>query len=364
MTATTSQKRQAIALLSVTDKTGLVAFAKGLAACGFRLLSTGGTAKLLIEQGLPVEEVASYTNSPEILNGRVKTLHPQVHGGILYDRSNKHHQQEVEEHNIAPVDLVVVNLYDFAANALAQKLSLEKAIEYIDIGGPTMLRAAAKNYRHCLPVIDPADYDAVLAGLQEGAIATNAPLRERLAAKVFAKISNYDQMIARYFKAHLAESQEDEAAVPATLELSLSRQSSLRYGENPKQIAGFYTSPDLPSGLQNAHVLQGKALSYNNYLDVDAAMSIVAEFTDRTAVAVIKHTNPCGAAVSAKGQKADLLSVYKKALAGDPQSAFGGIVACNQIIDAATAEAMSQIFLECIAAPGFDTAAQEIFARK
>ena len=347
-----------LALLSVTDKTGVVEFAQGLHKLGFTLLSTGGTAKALRDAKLPVLDAAEYAGSPEIMNGRVKTLHPKIHGGILMDRSNNKHVEEAKEHKIQAIDLVVVNLYQFETQALNKNLSLEEAINFIDIGGPTMLRAAAKNYKFVAPVIDPSDYQTVLSELNQGQL--DDKTRARLAYKVFSHISKYDGMISNYFGASLQEETQSEA-LPEQLELKLKKESSLRYGENPHQSAAFYSYEGAPQGLQNAKVLQGKELSYNNIVDVDAAVAMVADLPQYTSVSVIKHTNPCGAAASRDGSVAE---VFKKAFEADSKSAFGGIVACNKPIDAAAADIMSGIFLECIAAPTFTDEAKTIFAKK
>lgn len=347
-----------LALLSVTDKTGLIEFARDLEQLGFELLSTGGTAKLLQDSGIPVSEVAAYTGQPEILDGRVKTLHPKIHGGILFDRSKATHASEAAAQGIRPIDLVVVNLYDFEKQALGRALELSKAIEYIDIGGPCMLRAAAKNYRFTAPVIDPKDYGRIVSELRSGALSLE--LRTYLAGKTFRTISRYDAMIAASFEAAVEKPEED---LPKTLSLDLQEVQSLRYGENPHQKARFYsTRLSLVGGLQDARILQGKELSYNNLLDIDAAAQLVADFPDYKAVAIIKHTNPCGAAIG--NQDETLLSVYQKALATDPKSAFGGIVASNRIIDRDTAEALSSLFLECIVAPAFSEEAKTVLASK
>lgn len=352
-----------LALLSVTDKTGVVDFARGLRALGFELLSTGGTARLLAEHGLPVTEVASYTGSPEILDGRVKTLHPKIHGGILFDRSKASHEAEAREFGLRPIDLVVVNLYAFEAEAQSKGLSPEKAIEYIDIGGPCMLRAAAKNYAHCAAVIDPADYERCLSELKEG---LSQHFRLHLAAKTFLAISQYDSMIARYLAKGLEAAARLAAPadeLPPRLGLQLELQQSLRYGENPHQKAAFYRSPlSTAGGLQDARVLQGKELSYNNLLDCDAAAQIVADFPESVACTIIKHTNPCGTALAREGEK--LVDLYRRVLALDPKSAFGGIVAFNREVDAPTAQAMSELFLECIVAPSFSQEAQAVLQTK
>lgn len=346
------------AILSVTDKTDLVPFAKSLKELGYHLLSTGGTAQLLREAGIDVTEVADFTKSTEFFGGRVKTLHPKIHGGILMDRSSPQHQSEAVEHGIEAIDLVVVNLYQFARQAVAQKLEIDQAIEYIDIGGPTMLRAAAKNHKYCLPVIDPADYPQVITELQEGGLKLET--RRRLAAKVFQATAEYDRLISQYLTAS-TDQQEAQATPPKHLQLNLEKHEKLRYGENPQQIAGFYSASGLDSGLQDAKIIQGKALSYNNYLDLDAASQLVYEL-NKPAVAIIKHTNPCGVALGHKDEA--LLAIYERALAADPKSAFGGIVASNTTVDGATAKKMAEIFLECIAAPAFTDEALKIFSAK
>ncbi len=342
-----------IALISVTDKTDVVPFSQKLSQLGFTILSTGGTAQILREAGIDVFDAAKYADSPEIMDGRVKTLHPKIHGGILMDRSNPQHREEAKSHNIMPIDLVVVNLYQFKTQAVEQKLTLKDAIKFIDIGGPTMLRAAAKNYLHVAPVIDPKDYDKIIQELTKGELSLKT--RQYLAGKAFSQISDYDRMIANYY----LEEGLDQTSEQAELKLSL--QSPLRYGENPHQKANFYTYSGAPSGLQEAHVLQGKELSYNNIIDVDAAAHIVADLADYTAVAIIKHTNPCGASAS---KTLSVRDVFNKALAADSKSAFGGIVACNRPVDGETAAVMSGIFLECVVAPSFTVEAQEIFSKK
>ncbi len=337
------------ALISVTDKSGLVDFARALRDLGFRFLSTGGSAAALREAGLEVEDVADYTQSPECLDGRVKTLHPKIHGGILMDRAT--HAGEASALGIRPIDLVVVNLYDFAGRAMSCKLSLAEAINYIDIGGPTMLRAAAKNYRFVLPILDPRDYPKVLSELKGEGLSLG--FRRQMAAKTFAAISRYDAMISRYFDM-------DEIA-SENVQLELSKIRDLRYGENPHQSAALYQRSGEAFGLPQATILQGKELSYNNYIDIDAALQLVLDLSPDTAVAIIKHTNPCGVARSADEP---LHQVFSRALRADPKSAFGGIVAVNQPIDASTAKQMAEIFFECIVAPEISDDAQKILARK
>lgn len=354
-----SNIKEPLALLSVTNKTGIVEFAKGLEANGYTILSTGGTAKILSENNVKVIEVADYAKSPEIFNGRVKTLHPKIHGGILMDRNNEKHLTEAKEHSILPIDMVVVNLYQFEKEAVNQKLTIDQAIEFIDIGGPTMLRASAKNHQYCLPVIDPDDYELVLKEVEEKNI--NKETRVRLATKVFKTISKYDAMIASYLDQD-SEVEPKEELPPQNISLQLTQKSGLRYGENPHQKAAIYTDPNSQaSGFDDIEVLQGKELSYNNYIDCNAATSIVRDLSSFKAIAIIKHTNPCGAAI---GTDEELAEIYKKALSGDPKSAFGGIIATNQVIDGETASLMSKTFFECIVAPDFTEEAREIFSKK
>lgn len=354
-----TRSKQPIALLSVTDKSGIVDFARSLIELNFKIVSTGGTAHLLRASGIELTDASSYTGSPEILDGRVKTLHPKVHGGILFDRSKQSHRDQCLEHHIEAIDLVVVNLYQFESEALSKALELPQAIEYIDIGGPTMLRAAAKNYQHVAPLIDPRDYSRCLKELVQGGLSDE--FRRYLAAKTFRSISNYDSMIASYYEKSL--SQAEPVPLQSHLRLELEEQQSLRYGENPHQTARFYRSNlSVPHGLQDAQILQGKELSYNNLLDCDAAALMVADFPECLAVTIIKHNNPCGAALSRPGETQ--VEVYKRALAVDPKSAFGGIVAINREIDGETAEALAGLFLECIVAPSFHPEALRILAAK
>ena len=350
------------ALLSVFDKTGIVEFARRLAALKIEILSTGGTAKLLREQGIPAKDVSEFTGWPEMLGGRVKTLHPKIHGGLLYRRNRAEDEKQAKEHGIAPIDLVVVNLYPFEATAAKGYLPAEELIENIDIGGPTLLRSAAKNFESVTVVSDPEDYGRVAAEL-EAKKETSLPLRLELARKVFAATSRYDGLITTELErlseqaGHLEIS--PRAALPERVHLSLRRKQELRYGENPHQAAALYIPAGRPlEGLPAAKQLQGKELSYNNYVDLEAARSLVAEF-ERPAAVIIKHNNPCGAAV-----QATLVEAYLKAFASDPVSAFGGVLAFNYIVDAVTAEEVSKLFAECIVAPGFADRAQEIFAAK
>ena len=329
------------ALLSVSDKTGLVAFAERLAAQGVELISTGGTRKALADAGLPVRDVADVTGFPEMMDGRVKTLHPRVHGGILAVRADAAHRASMEEHGIAPIDLVVVNLYPFEAT-VARGASYEDCVENIDVGGPAMIRAAAKNHADVAVVVDPSSYDLVLAefAAQGG---TTLATRRKLAQLAFARTATYDAAIAAWFAGVEGTTAPDTRVVSGTLA------EALRYGENPHQDAAFYVGGASRAGVASARQLQGKALSYNNLNDTDAAFEAVAEFDPaRTAaVVIVKHANPCGVA-----EGASLEEAYRKALACDPTSAFGGIVALNRTLDAEAARAIVEIFTEVIVAPG------------
>ena len=348
-----------VALVSVTNKTGVIEFARGLVELSFTVLSTGGTAKILRDAGIPVTDVADFTKSPEVLGGRVKTLHPAVHAGILADQSNADHIHDMNRMNWTGINVVAVNLYDFAGEAKSKNLSLEKAIDFIDIGGPTMLRAAAKNNDWCMPVIDPADYDAVLEYWRKES--TDKNFRKLLAGKVFSATANYDNMIAQYFSEALKES-SSQNSWPLATSLDLELVQPLRYGENSHQKAAFYSPAGVAAqGLAAATFLQGKELSYNNYIDLDAAAGIVADLSPLPAMTIIKHTNPCGTAASATLEPVKL---FARALSGDPKCAFGGIVASNVAIDEASARAMAEIFLECIIAPDYSEGALQVFAAK
>ena len=342
-----------LALLSVSDKRGLAEFATALVRrFGYRILSTGGTARLLAEQGLPVTEVSRHTGFPEIMDGRVKTLHPKIHGGLLCRRDRPEHLREAEANDIALIDLVVVNLYPFEQTVARAGVTLEEAIENIDIGGPSMLRSAAKNHESVTVVCDPADYAAVLAALE--APATLPALRRRLALKVFQRTAGYDGAIARHLEAEFGE--PDIAAVagfPDTLTLTYAKASGLRYGENPHQQAALYGR-----FFEHFEQLQGKELSYNNILDISSAAHLIGEF-ERPTVAILKHTNPCGAA------SADtLLAAWEQALATDRQAPYGGIIVVNRTLDADLAQAIAEIFTEVIIAPRFSDEALAIFRKK
>ena len=334
------------ALLSVSDKTGLVAFAEGLVGAGFEILSTGGTARSLREAGITVTDVSDVTGFPEIMDGRVKTLHPKIHGGLLARRDNDDHLAAMAAQDIGGIDLLAVNLYPFE-DQLAKTGDFATLVEYIDIGGPAMLRAAAKNHDFVTVVCDPADYTDVLAELAGGGVATGT--RRRLAGKVFARTAAYDRAIAGW----LAGEEFGE-----TMTLSGRRLQELRYGENPHQRAALYAGGEARPGVATATQLQGKPLSYNNLNDTDAAFELAAEFTDPT-IAIIKHANPCGVASAA-----DLATAWQHALAADPVSAFGGIVAANMPLDAETARAITGIFTEVVIAPDADDEARAILAEK
>ncbi|MGE0005495.1 MAG: bifunctional phosphoribosylaminoimidazolecarboxamide formyltransferase/IMP cyclohydrolase [Parvibaculaceae bacterium] len=341
------------ALLSVSDKTGLIDLARALSGRGIELVSTGGTARALKAEGLSVTDVSAVTGFPEIMDGRVKTLHPRIHGGLLGDRGNADHMRALDAQAIAPFELLVVNLYPFEA-VTAKGAAFDEAIENIDIGGPAMIRAAAKNHSSLAVIVDPADYEEVLAELDAHRGAVGEAARRRFAAKAFARTAAYDAAIAQWFACRL----RDEAPAYAVLGGRLVQR--LRYGENPHQSAAFYRSAELREGVATAEQLQGKELSYNNINDTDAAFECVAEFAaDKPACAIVKHANPCGVALG--GSLAD---AYRRALACDPVSAFGGIIAFNRPIDAETAEEVVKIFTEVIIAPGAGAAARKIIAEK
>jgi phosphoribosylaminoimidazolecarboxamide formyltransferase/IMP cyclohydrolase len=342
-----------LAILSVSDKRGLVEFATALVnRFGYRLLSTGGTAKLLAEKGLPVTEVSQHTGFPEIMEGRVKTLHPKIHGGLLCRRDKAEHLKQAEENGIALIDLVVVNLYPFEETVARPGVHFEEAIENIDIGGPSMLRSAAKNHESVTVVCDPADYQPVLEAL--GAPATLAGVRRRLALKVFQRTASYDGAISRYLEGQLAEPDLDAVAgFPPSLTVTYKKASGLRYGENPHQKAALYGT-----FFEHFEQLQGKELSYNNILDITSATYLIGEF-ERPTVAILKHTNPCGVA------SADtLLTAWERALATDRQAPFGGIIVVNQTLDGDLAGAIAGIFTEVIIAPRFSDGALEILRKK
>ena len=331
------------ALISVSDKTGVIEMAKGLEALGAEILSTGGTARALRDADVKVTDVAAYTGSPEILDGRVKTLHPKIHGGLLGRRSLKTHVEQMSQHGIGPIDVVVVNLYPFEATIAKPDCLFEDAIENIDIGGPSMLRSAAKNHEDVLVVVDPADYTRVLDAVK-GNTAT-ATLRRELAMKVFQHTARYDGLIAAYLE---KRTQGGEVKFPKVLSLQFELAETLRYGENPHQQGAFYRErhSDEPS-VSRGKILHGKAMSYNNFLDANSALELVKEY-DETAVAIIKHNNPCGVALGATS-----VDAYVKARETDPVSAFGGVIAFNRIVDIAAAKEITSTFVEVVIAPGF-----------
>ncbi|RCV91068.1 bifunctional phosphoribosylaminoimidazolecarboxamide formyltransferase/IMP cyclohydrolase [Billgrantia montanilacus] len=343
------------ALISVSDKDGIVDFARGLSAQGVELLSTGGTFRLLAESGVAVTEVSEHTGFPEIMDGRVKTLHPKIHGGILGRRGQD--DAVMAEHDIAPIDMVVVNLYPFAQTVAKPGCSLEDAIENIDIGGPTMVRACAKNHAHTTIVVDAGDYDRVLAEMSELQGTVSDTTRFDLAVKAFEHTAGYDAAIADYLGQRVSGGED---GFPRTYNLQLHKKQSMRYGENPHQSAAFYVEADAcEASVATASQLQGKALSFNNVADTDAAFECVKTFTD-TACVIVKHANPCGVAVGANA-----IEAYDKAFATDPTSAFGGIIAFNVPLDADTARAIiDRQFVEVIIAPGIEEAALAIVAEK
>ena len=346
------------AILSVTDKTGLVDFARKLSSLNIELISTGGTAKLLRDSGIAVKDISELTGFPEMLDGRVKTLHPKVHGGILHRREDPEHVAAVAEHGIQPIDMVVVNLYAFEKTAAKPGVKFEEIIENIDIGGPSMIRSAAKNFHDVAIVTSPADYDAIADELARSAGALSHETKWRLAQKAFATTAAYDSAIASTLEKISADgSQANADAFPHNLRFSFHKTLDLRYGENPHQKAAMY-SDGSGAGVANARQLQGKELSFNNIVDLQAAWDLAQEFSEPVC-AIIKHTNPCGTATGAT-----LAEAYKRALECDPVSAFGGVIGVNRPIDEAAAEEMHKLFLEVIAAPGFDEAAKAKFASK
>ena len=352
------------ALISVSDKTGVIEFARTLSKHGVEILSTGGTAKLLAAENIAVTEVASTTGFPEILDGRVKTLHPKVHGGILARRDKPQHMDALKEHGITAIDLVVVNLYPFDQATAGENILLEDAIENIDIGGPAMVRASAKNYTGVTIIVDPKDYACVAEEMGNNAGATRLATRYRLAAKAFAHTSRYDGAIAAFLTSTTGTDGrlEDTPArlpYPAVMSMQIEKVQDMRYGENPHQSAAFYRDLNAVSGLLAGYTqLQGKELSYNNIADADAAWECVRTF-DAPACVIIKHANPCGVAVAE-----DPLQAYQKAFQTDPTSAFGGIIAFNRELDEAAAAAVAKQFVEVVIAPSFTDGAQKVFAAK
>jgi phosphoribosylaminoimidazolecarboxamide formyltransferase/IMP cyclohydrolase len=344
------------ALISVSDKNGIIEFSQQLAGYGVELLSTGGTAKLLRDAGLTVKDVSEFTGFPEMLDGRVKTLHPKVHGGLLGMRSNPEHVAKMKEHGIENIDMVVVNLYPFEATTAKEGCHLEDAIENIDIGGPTMLRSAAKNYPDVTVLVDSADYAEVLEEMKASAGAVSATTNFALAVKVFQHTAAYDGAISNYLGARLNGAVTE---FPPTFTLQVKKAQDLRYGENPHQSAAFYIEKQISEPcVANAVQLQGKELSFNNIIDLDAAIETVKEF-QKSAAVIIKHTNPCGAALADSP-----LTAYLKARECDPVSAFGGIVGFNRTVDAETAKELTSTFLEAVIAPGYSEEALAIFTAK
>ena len=355
-----SQTKIKRAILSVTDKTGLVEFARKLAGLGVELISTGGTAKLLRDSGVSVKDISELTGFPEMLDGRVKTLHPKVHGGILHRRENPSHRTAVAEHGIEAIDMVVVNLYAFEKTAAKPGVPFEDLIENIDIGGPSMIRSAAKNFQDVAVVTSPADYDAIAEEMAKSGGELSSVTKWRLAQKAFATTAAYDSAIASTLERVSANGHfefHSEAGFPPNLRLSFQKVMDLRYGENPHQKAAMY-SDSSGRGVANGRQIQGKELSYNNIVDLQAAWELAQEF-DETVCAIIKHTNPCGTATGKT-----LAEAYKKALECDPVSAFGGVIGVNRTVDGDAAEEMAKLFLEVIAAPAFDDAAKAKFAGK
>jgi len=349
------------AILSVTDKTGLAEFAQQLSSMGVELISTGGTARLLRDSGIAVKDISELTGFPEMLDGRVKTLHPKVHGGILHMRGKPEHQAAVAEHGIAPIDMVVVNLYAFEKTASKPNVPFEELIENIDIGGPSMIRSAAKNFQDVAVVTSPGDYPQIVEEMKKSGGELSQETKWHLAQKAFATTAAYDSAIAStlekvqsngHFALHL-----EQSGFPETLRLSFGKVMDLRYGENPHQKAALYSDRS-DTGVANGRQLQGKELSYNNIVDLEAAWELAQEFSEPVC-AIIKHTNPCGTATGKS-----LVEAYKKALECDPVSAFGGVIGVNRPVDGDTAAEMAKLFVEAIAAPSFDAKAREVFAAK
>jgi phosphoribosylaminoimidazolecarboxamide formyltransferase/IMP cyclohydrolase len=341
------------AIISVSDKAGVTDFAQGLSQLGFEIFSTGGTKKVLGEAGVPVKSISEITGFPEILDGRVKTLHPAVHGGLLAKRNLLTHMAELAQNKIEPIDLVAVNLYPFVQTVAKEGVSLDEALENIDIGGPTMIRAAAKNFPSVIVIVDPADYQPVLEKLKQGDLSLDE--RKQLAQKAFQHVATYDTAISQYLR-------QDREGFPEEMTIALKKRYELRYGENPHQQASFYaeqvvgTAQD--TGITWAKQLGGKELSFNNILDADAAWGVVTDFSAPT-VAIIKHTNPCGLA-----SHDDIAEAYRRAFSGDPVAAFGGIVASNRVVTPAMAEEMKPVFYEIIIAPGYEDEALKVLKRK
>lgn len=372
MTQQTAHRPIRRALLSVSDKTGIIELARSLHDLNIELISTGGTATTIRQANIPVQDVSDVTGFPEMMDGRVKTLHPKIHGALLAVRDNDAHTKAAAEHDINPIDLLVVNLYPFAQTINQPNVTLEEVVENIDIGGPAMIRSAAKNFKDVAVITSPETYPSVIKELQTNDAALSYQTRFKLAHQAFAHTSEYDSNIKDYLAAQLATASITEPSRETsrisnlkseidnlkTLDFNLHQKSTLRYGENPHQQAALYIEHDTRDGIANAEVLHGKEMSYNNYLDADAAWNLVCDFTDN-ACAIIKHTNPSGASVRENQEQA-----YRRALACDPVSAFGGIVAFNRTLDEPTAKAVVEIFTEVIIAPDFTDAAVEILKTK
>ncbi len=364
MTTTTDQRLRMIkrALISVSDKTGIIEFARGLLEFEVEIISTGGTAKALRENGFPVKDISEVTGFPEMMDGRVKTLHPRVHGGLLALRDNEKHVTAMKEHGIEPIDMVVVNLYPFEETVAKPGVTAEEAIEQIDIGGPSMIRSAAKNYRDVTIVVNPNRYDEVLLNLRDNNGATSLRLRQELALDAFSRTAEYDARIAGYFveltKPLLSPEDGPDDLFESKKEITLQKITDLRYGENPHQRSAIYFVGDEPRGLAGSKLLSGKEMSFNNYVDTEAAWQLVSDF-EENACAIIKHTNPAGVGLGSK-----VVEAYQKALETDPLSAFGGIVAFNRPLDAEAAAEMIKVFTEVVVAPGYDPAALEILQSK
>ena len=344
------------ALISVSDKSGVVDFAKELSGLGVELLSTGGTAKALKDAGIKVKDVSEHTGFPEMMDGRLKTLHPKIHGGLLWRRDNEKDKKEIEKHGIESIDMVVVNLYPFEQTVSKPDVTFDDAIENIDIGGPTMIRAASKNFKDVAVVVDPSDYSKVLDEMKSGGGEVSSDTKLYLARKVFSHTAQYDTLISNYLnnQGKLSE------IFPQNFNMSFRKISDVRYGENPHQKAAVYSEP-LNAGLSlvDAKILQGKAMSFNNYLDSSAVIDLAKEFNEYPSAVIVKHNNPCGVA------SADTISeAYKKAFETDPVSAFGGVISLNRKVDEATAKEILNLFVEIIIAPGFDDAALKLISGK
>jgi phosphoribosylaminoimidazolecarboxamide formyltransferase / IMP cyclohydrolase len=352
------------ALISVSDKSGLIDFARGLSRNSVELISTGGTAKALREAGLQVRDVSELTGFPEILGGRVKTLHPKVHGGLLAIRDDREHQRQIEANNIQYIDMVVVNLYPFRETVAREEVTVEDAIENIDIGGPSMIRSAAKNFEDVVVVVDPSDYTAIAGEMNSSGGQISKATRLRLARRAFETTARYDAAISDFLEDSVVLNTDESlrvekpADLPARFTVFAKKAMDLRYGENPHQRAALYSTSDSRGGIAAAEKLQGKELSFNNLIDLDAAWSLVSEFPE-TACAIVKHTNPCGAAMAS-----EVTEAFEKARATDPTSAFGGIIGFNRIVTETAARAIAETFFEAIAAPDYEPGVLEIFASK